>query len=477
MELYALPLVVVDGEEAERLHEHGIAELNLPDGQRHTLCYGFAVPAFARTLFELVRQRERLPSEHGELQATRTSALRQSLNGDALPDPVIQQTNDGNTIAMFGDKFVLKFFHRLWTGTNPELEIGWLLAEKNFSHSPPLLGALEYFSDSHKAMTLAVAKACVPQAVNAWDFTLDALSRYYDRAFADAAQGHEPPSTEGDGTNYIGTMVESARLLGKRTAELHLAFASGPANGEFCTMPMTRPYLRSVFQSMRSLAIQNLRLLKKQAKILPADLAPVAQRVGELEPVILERYGQLVNRDFDAARIRIHGDFHLSQVLWTGQDFVFLDFEGDPTVPISERCIKRSPLQDVARMMRSFHHAAYAGFGHQVELGVISRENLPRYEPWVRHWNRVISREYLQVYCQELNNTGILPSDEKKLRILLLAYILNQVMDELGDELRMHSDKVRAPLQAIIHLTDEHLLQQINVEAPPKNPGDAKASS
>ena len=145
-------------------------------------------------------------------------------------------------------------------------------------------------------------------------------------------------------------------------------------------------------------------------------------------------------------------------MLWTGRDFVFLDFEGDSTIPISERRIKRSPLRDTARMLRSFHHAAYAGFHQQAERGVISPENLPKFEPWVRHWNRAVSRAYLQAYCQNLHPSGILPSEEDKLQMMLVAYLLNQVIDELGDELQLHSDNVRAPLQAIIHLTDEQML-------------------
>ncbi len=135
--------------------------------------------------------------------------------------------------------------------------------------------------------------------------------------------------------------------------------------------------------------------------------------------------------------------------------FVFLDFEGDAAIPISERRIKRSPLRDVARMLRSFHHAAYAGFQSQVDVGLIARENLPKFEPWVRHWNRAVSHAYLGAYCDKLRGLGILSGDDDKLRTLLLAYLLNQVMDELGRELRKQSDNVRVPLQALIILTEE----------------------
>jgi maltose alpha-D-glucosyltransferase/alpha-amylase len=255
---------------------------------------------------------------------------------------------------------------------------------------------------------------------------------------------------------HIGSYSESARLLGVRTAELHLELAAGD-DGEFVMEPMTGYYLRGVFQTMRSLAVQNLRLLRRQIKALPPDLVPVAQLVAEREPAILLKYRPLLEQTFDAGRIRTHGDLNLDEILWTGRDFVFADFEGDVTLQISERRLKRSPLSDVARLVRSFHHAAYAGFHHQVELGGIARENLPKFEPWVRHWYRAVSRAYVQAYCERLRESALLPADEDKLRILLLAYVLHQVMDELGRELRLGSDRVRAPLQAIITLTEEQL--------------------
>ena len=461
-ELYALPLAFATGDAAEHLRESGLAELTLSDGTHHgVLGDAFAVPAFAKALLGLVRNRERLHNANGEIEATRTAALRQILNADALPDPVIHNTADGNVTVFIGDKLVLKYFRRIGMGINPELEIGRLLTEKNFPNSPPLLGTLEYRSDGRSQMTLAVAKAFVPQAKNGWEFTLDAIGRYYERVVAEVAQGHLPPATPGVVTEDVGTYLESARLLGARTAELHLVLASGAPGSEFSVVPMTSQYLRGLFQSVRSLALKNLRRLRKQMNTLPPDLVPVAQRVIELEPVILQHYRKLVGQRFAAGLIRIHGDCHLGQVLWTGRDFVFLDFEGDPTIPISERRIKRSPLRDAARMLRSFHHATYAGFHQQAERGVISPENLPKFEPWVRHWNRAVSRAYLQAYCQSLHHSGILPSEEDKLHIMLVAYLLNQVIYELGDELQHHSDNVRAPLQAIIHLTDEQMLLHI----------------
>jgi maltose alpha-D-glucosyltransferase / alpha-amylase len=489
-ELFALPLAFATGDEAGAFRESAVAELTPPDGAPAGVLYeAFASPAFARTLLELIRRRERLHSDRSEVESTRTPALRQILKGSAPPESSVHNTDDGNATVVFGDKLVLKFFRRISPGVNPEYEIGRFLTENNFPHSPPLLGALEHRDAAGLPMTLAVVKAFVPHAQNAWKFTLDAISRYYDRVFASAAQGQTPPPTPAvhplklwhhgppdEVADHVGTYLESARLLGVRTAELHLMLASGESHGDFSTEPMTPHYLRGVFQSMRSLAVQNLRLLRKQIKALPPELAPVAQRVVEMEAAIIQSYRRLVEQSFAARRIRIHGDLHLGQVQWTGRDFVFLDFEGEAALPISERRLKRSPLRDVARMLRSFHHAAYAGFHQQVDLGVIARENLAKFEPWVRHWNIAVSREFLQAYCQSLDKSEILPTDDGQLRTMLLAYLLNQVVEELGDELRRGSDNVRAPLQAIVFLLEEPLLAratpapEASTDVPPPVP-------
>ena len=461
-ELQVQPLVLATGEAAARLQEGGLASLAFTDGRPPgVLGDAFAVPAFARALLGQVRGHERLHNARGEIEAMRTASLRKFLTGEAVPDPVIHNTPDGNVTILFGDRLVVKFFRRIGPDINPELEIGRLLTEKQYPNSPPLLGALEYRGDDDSQMTLAVVRAYVPHAKNGWDFTLDAIGRYYERAVTESAQGHAPPTLSTDITEQVGTYLEAARLLGVRTAELHRLLAAEPPGGEFSMVPMTPQYLRGLFQSMRSLTLQNLRLLRRQLKTLPPDLVPVAQRVLELEPAIIRHYRELVDRRFTAGRIRIHGDCHLGQVLWTGKDFIFPGFEGDTTLPISERRIKRSPLRDVARMLRSFHHAMYAGFHQQAECGVIPRENLPQFEPWVRPWNRAVSRAYLRAYCRTLAPAGMLPAGEAELQMILVAYLLHQVMGELGDELQRHSENVRAPLQAIIHLTDERMLLHI----------------
>ncbi|HUC83781.1 MAG TPA: alpha-glucosidase C-terminal domain-containing protein, partial [Candidatus Acidoferrales bacterium] len=479
-ELYLLPLGLIVGADTACPPEQKIATVNGADGAiLGVLRDSLGEPAFAATLVHLMRERDHLRNHQGELESARTAALRRILDAGPLPTPTVRNTGEGSATVLFQDRLVLKFFRRIDEGMNPDLEVGRYLTDRNYPHSPAVLGTLEFRRDDQSRVTLVIAKSFVPYANNAWQFTLEAVGRYYDRVFATAAQGLTPelPPMAGpirlfqqgpmpDVPEHVGSYLESARLLGVRTAALHLALAGG-GDGEFVMEPMTSHYLRGLFQTMRSVAVQSLRLLRQRIAALPSDLIPVAQRVAERESAVLKHYRPLIDQQFDAARIRTHGDCHLGKILWTGRDFVFADFEGDVDMPTSERRLKRSPLSDVARLLRSFHHAAYAGFHHQVELGVVSRENLPKFETWVRLWNREVSRAYLLAYCEQVRASGLLPAAEDKLRTLLMAYLLHQVMEELDHELRAPSESIRASLQAILILTDDQV--PVPAPAPPES--------
>jgi len=475
-EFYLMALGMTPVAEATNKEGTQIASINQLDGSAlGIICETTAEPAFARATLDLLNQRERLHNQQGEIEAARTMDLKGIMAGSALPDPVIQHRIEGSTTAVFQDRLVLKYYRRLMPGMNPDLEITRYLSARNFASSPRVLGALTYQGIDKSEMTLATARTFIPYAKSAWQFTLDAVTRYFERVISSVAQNQTPelPPVFGplkllqrggvlETSDHIGSYLESARLLAVRLADLHLMLAGGPETSEFIVEPITPHYLRGVFQSMRTLWVQNIRQLRRQIKVLPPDLQPMAQRVGELETEILKYYRPLIDQMLEGGRIRTLGDCRLDQILWTGKDFVFANFEGDVDLPISERRLKRSPLADVARLVRSFHHAAYAGFHQQVELGAIARENLPKFEPWVRHWNRAVSRAFLSAYCDRTRQSGLLPDDENKLRSLVLAYVLHEVVDELGRELLARSDNVRASLQAIIHLTEE----QLPVRAP-----------
>jgi maltose alpha-D-glucosyltransferase / alpha-amylase len=179
----------------------------------------------------------------------------------------------------------------------------------------------------------------------------------------------------------------------------------------------------------------------------------------------------LFEHRLDARRIRIHGNFQLGQVLWTGKDYVFLGFEGDVAVPISERAIKQSPLRDVASMVRAFHYAAWAGLNQHVERGNVQ---LPLFEKCAQFWSEGVSAVFLQAYFQRLGKSGLLPEGETELNAMLQAYLLNQMFGEIERQLRTRPDNLNVPLEDILLLLGEPLPAQSKAAVHPVAPGDAK---
>ena len=252
----------------------------------------------------------------------------------------------------------------------------------------------------------------------------------------------------------ISSYLPTAQLLGQRTAELHIALASDAVDPHFAPEPFSILYQRSIYQTMRSLTAQSFPLLRQRLKGLPQTVRGEAQRVLDREQDVLKRFQAILGRKITAMRIRCHGDYHLGQVLYTGKDFVIIDFEGEPARPLSERRIKRSPLRDVAGMLRSFHYAAYTTLFNQEAEGVYAShpEALAFLEPWARFWYLWVSAVFLKTYCENASRASFLPRTREELQVLLDAYLLEKAVYELDYELNNRPDWVRIPLQGILQL-------------------------
>jgi maltose alpha-D-glucosyltransferase/alpha-amylase len=202
---------------------------------------------------------------------------------------------------------------------------------------------------------------------------------------------------------------------------------------------------------MRSFAAQIFQLLRDRLKEIPDDLQENAQKVLDAQESISYRFHLVRDRKISGARIRCHGDYHLGQVLYTGKDFVIIDFEGEPARSLSERRIKRSPLRDVAGMIRSFHYAA-----HSAVLGQSSpmpkTEESPTLDRWAEFWYTWVSASFLKSYLSGMEQTRLLPSDPEQLKIILDAYLLEKVIYEIGYELNNRPDWLKVPLEGILQL-------------------------
>jgi maltose alpha-D-glucosyltransferase / alpha-amylase len=468
-ENYTLTMAFAAAERAEQVKEwypHAIlARLEMPGGEG-LLFSGLREPAFCDALLDAIARRRRLRAAGGEITATPTRLFRQ-VRGPAEErlETSLLRTEQSNSSVLYGTRMILKMFRRLETGTNPDLEIGSFLTERaRFQHIPPVAGSLEYRNARGETMTLGILEAFVTNEGDAWKHTLGSLGHFFEQVVVRPPDGESAPVAPGNLLDWAGQEVpavlrelcgpylESARLLGQRTGELHVALASDRDDPSFAPEPFSALYQRSIYQSMRNLTVRVLGLLRGRLGALPESAAADADRLLAGEADVLARLRQVVDRRISGLRIRVHGDYHLGQVLFTGRDFVILDFEGEPARAISERRIKRSPLRDVAGMIRSFHYAAHTALAEQVERGVVRQEDVEAFQPWARAWYQWVSAVFLKAYFEAVAPAALLPAAREEIETLLDALLLEKAVYELGYELNNRPDWVGVPLKGILEL-------------------------
>jgi maltose alpha-D-glucosyltransferase/alpha-amylase len=234
---------------------------------------------------------------------------------------------------------------------------------------------------------------------------------------------------------------------------MHLALATAPGDdADFGPEEFTGLYQRSLYQSMRNLNGRVFRTARERLRHLPATAAEEVRRVAAREGEILKTFEVLLDLEIHATRIRCHGDFHLGQVLYTGKDFVIIDFEGEPTRSLSERRRKRSPLQDVAGMIRSFDYVAHGVLGRDAGGAFAEREDVRVVEPWTRFWFTWMSSAFLRAYLRAAGEASFVPATVRDREALLTVFLLEKGVYELGYELNNRPDWVRIPVRGILEL-------------------------
>jgi len=471
-EIYVLPLIVAPGEQAgeiEQEYPHTVVARLKPRGDDRELVIYDALfdKNFSKFILEAIGRKRRFKGQFGEVIASPTTVFRNVRGTDrAALEPSVMNIEQTNTSVVYGDRLIFKLYRCLEEGKNPDVEIGRYLTEKTpFTQIARVAGTLEYLrTRKRKAMSLAILQGYITNEGDAWQYTLDSLERYLQHAISHPtvqappvplkhllALPGEPPELAKE---TIGPYLTSAQLLGQRTAELHVALASELDNPDFAPEPFTFMYQTSLYQSMRSYAIRTMQLLRERSKGMPEELKEDAQQVLDLEKAIIERYKLIRKQKIPAVRIRCHGDYHLGQVLYTGKDFVIIDFEGEPARPLSERRLKSSPLRDVAGIIRSFHYAAHSALLRQASLAPRPEDDLPILQRWVQYWYVWVSVAFLTSYLDIVTDVGLVPEDKEQTIVLLDAYILDKAVYEIGYELNNRPDWVSVPLQGIIQLME-----------------------
>jgi len=468
-ETYLLPLAFAAGDRAFELRQSNtqaiVAQLHVKDKNHESdgVLYDALYDAgFCKALLAAMARGRRYKGRDAEISAQPSKVYRQVRSGaDANVEPSVLRREQSNTSVIYGDRMILKFYRRVTEGLNPDQEIGRFLTEKaGFTHTPPLAGSFEMRKGRAEPATLGIMQGLVANEGDAWRYTLDSLSRYYDEVLArkpEPEQAAVPPSSPvqladeeipASARELIGSYLPSAHLLGQRTGELHVALGADAKNPAFAPESFTALYRRSLYQSMRTLADQSLALLAKRVKGLAPEVRADAEAVLKAENAIFQRFRELVGAKITGMRIRCHGDYHLGQVLFTGKDFFIIDFEGEPARPISERRLKRSPLRDVAGMLRSFNYATVATLKGDATRAV----DAAQMKPWARFWNFWVSAHFLKGYFEATRQSAFMPKSRAEIALMLDIYLLEKAIYELNYELNNRPDWLSVPLEGILGL-------------------------
>lgn len=475
-ETYLLPVGFATGQQATNLIGDTspalLAELQLTVGKETVtgvLYDAFGEEELGQLMLEMIGNRRKAQGHAGTLSGHPLRSFR-ALRGSAADRLAVRalKVEQSNSTIVYGDRLLLKLFRRLDEGVNPDLEIGRFLSETaHFPYTPQVAGSVDYHNNSGQPSTVGILQAFARNEGDAWKYTLDNVHRFFERietthrtqppsandfpsgGIVAASAGTLPPLARDLGDSYL----ESAALLGQRTAEMHLALASAPENLDFAPEPFSELYQRSLYQGMRGLARRTLRTLRGKIKSLPEDAQDDARTLLLVEQELVDGFHSIVGRKLSGTRIRCHGDYHLGQVLFTGKDFLIIDFEGEPARRLSERRIKRSPLRDVAGMIRSFDYASQTVLLNQLS-GVIQKEEFPIFQKWAEFWSQWTSTQFLSTYVKTIGQAEFATQGAEEIESLLDVFLLEKAVYELAYELNNRPTWVRVPLGGILRILE-----------------------
>jgi len=480
-EIYSMLASVAIADEAERAQtefpDAVAARLLGADGKVGILYSALWDQNFSKFLLEAIFRRRRIRGETGELVALPSRSLRDVEDGKTADlQPVIYKAEQTNSSILFGNRFMLKLFRCVEAGTHPDLEISRYLTErKSFLQIAPVAGHLEYRSSSGEPMVLGVLHGFVQHETDAWHYTLDALSRFFERTqnrreweeMLYAAGERHPLALSrkeipAEVSEMMGSYFERARLLGQRTAEMHVALDGTGYDPDFTAQPFSESYRQELYHGVVALTQRTVQRLRRQLNTLPAHLQDVTRRVLDLQPQILAHMRLFRAMRMTGSRIRMHGNYHLGEVLYTGMDFVIIDFEGEPQRHLSERRIERSPLWDVVCMLGSFHNAAHVALLGQVPGVSVRSEDSASFLRWADFWYRWASASFLKGYLPKIEPSGLLPPTDEQIGALMTTLALERAMNQALRESERPSDRLIVPLTDLVTV-----IEAAPIQSPP----------
>jgi len=440
---YFAPLTIAwedrDEERVRALGPATIAKVR-QQAQVGVIADALADEAFCRAILAAIGEGREIAMAQGKLRFTPTAAFA-AIAGEGYAELLVGRPKalSTNTVVTFGDRLFFKGYRRIRAGVNPEFEVGRYLTEQaKFANCVPVAGAIEYTAGDGTPMTLGLLQSYVSNQGDGWTYTMDYLERFFDQNRGATAVPAE---------DVHGAYLALVRTLGVRTGELHRAFAGSSGDPAFDPEPVAPEEFSAWKAAVQAEAAGTLELLERNLHQLVLPARDAAQAVLEQRAALAARIEQCAPAAVPALKMRYHGDFHLGQVLLAKQDFLIVDFEGEPTRPFAERRRKHSPLRDVAGMARSFDYARWTALRNAAQ----SPEEHERFAALAAVWHDRSLETFLSAYDAAMQGSGLYASFADASALLAL-FQLEKVLYELRYEINNRPGWVQVPLQGIVAL-------------------------
>lgn len=438
-ENYQLPLSLLDPLASGDINAKALIGVAYVQERRGLLVDALYDERFQQTLFAGLAARQSLRQTNGTLVFQRGKGLAP----EDLSGPITSRVlpvDSSNSALVFGDRYFFKLYRKLFRETNPEVElVSFLTEESDFAHLPAFAGSLAWQRVGTPDVTLGLMQRLVENEHDAWVLTTLQLRDFV-------------PGVQQGLFSVREEVFEWVGKLGRRTGELHCSLYAPRASEDFRPEPFTDAYRQFLHTRFAALLERRYQLLIDTYLTLDAATQRLAWTFMEAKERIDAFVADVLTHPLHSLRTRIHGDYHLGQVLATGNDYVIIDFEGEPESSIPERKIKHSPLKDVAGMIRSYHYAISAALFTSAETAQLPAERLQRVAD---RWYRLMKDTFLDAYFDEFGWPHPLFRDQREINDLLLLHLLEKAVYELGYELSYRPDWVKIPLKGIVDVIQE----------------------
>ena len=422
---------------------------------------------FQQSILQLIYNRGKIKGRQGELAGLPGKYLRKNMKKSDFPLPsTLLGVEQSNSSILYSQRFFFKIYRSPDEGSNPELEIIQNLTENtSFENLPPYAGTIVYNRKRSESYSLGILTGFIANEGNAWELTERFTEQYFENILTHKKElinvpGYIPGTMEDydpadsklmkDLAGYF--FVEMIEKLGERTAQMHLGLASITGDNTFRPENFSLLYQKSINQSFRTLIKKTNAELRFRVQQLEGQARELCEKVLSNESMLLAVIKNLLESEkIRSQKIRVHGDYHLGQVLFTGKDFIIIDFEGEPARTLSARKLKYCPFKDLAGMLRSFHYAIYMAYFKIKSRGT---ETAAALEPWIEHWYHLTCYHFLKSYLDTAGNAPFIPDKESQIESLLNLFLIEKSVYETSYEINNRPDWLIVPLNGLDKIID-----------------------